>query len=219
MIKLKVAIILPVYNCLEHLPTMIKTLYESTQFPFKLIVVDGFSDDGTYEYCKNLKKDNIELYQIPKKGLVNAINFGIKKAGKLDIYLTQSDVIHYKLYKLDWLKIMYNIAQKENVGIVIGRSGGGQTNNEFISGFAWAGTWATYIPRKTFDKIGLFDEQFYGADDVDFSYRVYKAKLKLAMIDYWVHHHQQTERNDTHKSEHLKKMYKLLRAKWQIKNE
>ena len=46
-----------------------------------------------------------------------------------------------------------------------------------------------------------------------------KAKLKLAMIDYWVHHHQQTERNDTHKSEHLKKMYKLLKAKWQIKNE
>jgi len=215
----KVAIILPVLDAMPLLKEMIKHLYESTSFPFKLIIIDGYSDDGTWEYCLNLldRHENIELYQIPRKGLVNAINFGIKKAGNMDIYLTQADVIHFKLYGKDWLMNMHDNAQKKDIGIVIGINGGGISGPEFLEGQKWAGTWNTYIPKRTIEKIGLFDEQFSGGDDIDYSYRIDNAGLKGVMCNFWVQHHQLTDRNLTHKSDHLKKMGKLFKKKWGIK--
>jgi len=215
--KPKVAIILPVYNVMPYLEGMIEHLYESTSFPFKLIVVDGYSDDGTVEYLNEFMKehDNIEIYQIPKKGLVNAINYGIKQTD-LDVYLTQADVIHFKLYGTDWLLYMYEKAHKKDVGIVVGMGGGGLSGPAFLDGLKWAGTWNTYIPRKTIDKVGLFDEKFSGGDDIDYSYRVGKAGLKGVICNFWVQHHQLTERNSSHSSDHLKKMGKLFRKKHKL---
>jgi len=213
--KPKVAVILPVYNVMPHLEAMIEHLYESTHFPFKLIIIDSYSNDGTLEYIAELmeEKDNIELHQIPKKGLVNAINYGIKQAGELDIYLTQADVIHFTLYGRDWLLEMYDHAHKKDVGLVIGTGGGGVSGESFVKNMRWAGTWNTYIPRKTIDKVGLYDEDFSGGDDIDYSYRVGLAGLSGIILNFWVQHHQLTERGITHSSDHLAKMGKLFRKK------
>jgi len=216
--KPKVAVILPTCNVMPHLAAMIEALYNSTSFPFKLIVIDGFSTDGTIKYLGKLlkEKDNIEVYQIPKKGVVNAINYGIKKAGKLDIYLTQADVIHFRLYGKDWLLEMHTRAQKKDIGIVIGIGGGGISGDDYIKGMKWAGTWNTYLPRKTIEKVGLFDEQFSGGDDIDYSYRVGLEGFKGVICDLWVQHHQLTNRAGYHESDHLKKMGELFKKKWGI---
>ena len=217
--KPKVAIILPVYNVMPHIKAMIEHLYLSTNFPFRLIIVDGFSTDGTVEYCEQVQRehDNVEFHQIEKKGLVNAINFGIKKAGKDDVYLTQADVIHFRLYGRDWLLEMYNHAQRKEVGLLMGIGGGGVSGPDFLDRIRWAGTWNTYIPRKTIDKVGLFDEEFSGGDDIDYSYRVGKKGFVGVICDFWVQHHQLTDRNSTHLSDHLKKMGRLFKKKHGIK--
>jgi len=222
----KVAIILPVYNGGQFVKDMITELYKSTDFPFKLIVVDGFSTDGTKEYFEDIKNNlktifnhtnpEIEFYQIPKKGLVNAINFGIQKAGDLDVYLSQADVIHYKLYKMDWLEMFHKIAQNKKVGIVTGLGGWGISGKDFIDGFKWVGTWNCYISRETLNKIGLYDEQFTGGDDIDFTYRVINEGLDVVVCNYWVHHHQLTERNETHSGKQIKKMGALFKKKWKL---
>jgi len=213
--KPKVAVILPVYNVMPYLKPMIEALYSSTKVPFKLIIIDGFSTDGTIEYCNQLMKkyENVEIHQIPKKGLVNAINYGIKQAGDFDVYLTQADVIHFKLYKRDWLYEFYKHSKEKDAGFVIGGGGGGISGETFLDGLVWAGTWNTYIPRKTINKIGLFDEQFSGGDDIDYSYRANKVGLKVVICDMWVQHHQWTERNKTHDPDHLIKMGKLFKRK------
>lgn len=219
MEKPQVAIILPVYNVMPHIKYMITELYKSTNFPFKLIIVDGFSDDGTKEYLDEIEQSrhNVEVYQIPKKGLTNAINYGIKKAGKLDVYLTQADVIHFRLYGRDWLLEMYTAAQKKTAGMIIGHCGGGLSGPDYIEGLRWAGTWNTYIPRHTIDKIGLFDENMGPGDDIDYSYRVGKAKLQGVICDFWVQHHRMTDHLDADETEKQDKMAKYFRKKWGIK--
>lgn len=215
---IKVAVILPTYNVALCIKDMLNALYKSTNFPFKLIIVDGFSTDRTkesiVEFVRENNINNVEIYQIPKKGLVNAINFGIQKAEDLDVYLTQVDVIHYKMYKKDWLQYMYECAQEEKVGAVTGLGGWGISGDSFIDGLKWFGTWNSYIKRDTINKIGLFDEQFSGGDDIDYSYRIQQAGLNVVVCDYWVHHHQLTDRNDTHSGEHIIEMGKLFRKKW-----
>lgn len=217
----KVAIILPTYNVREYIKEMVTALYLSTNFPFKLIVVDGCSEDGIEKEIEKLKVEflprlEIDFYQIPKKGLVNAINFGIEKAGDLDVYLTQADVIHYKLFKRDWLEDMYDVAKDEKAGLITSTAGWGTSGDDFINGFNWIGTWNCYIPRRVINKVGLFDEQFFGGDDIDYSYRVVKEGFDNLVMNCWVHHHQLTDRNDTHSEVNLRKMYKLLRKKWKL---
>ena len=216
--KPRVAVILPTYNVMPHLTAMIDALYGSTNFPFRLIVIDGFSTDGTMNYLNKLmkEKDNIEVHQIKRKGLVNAINYGIEQAGELDIYLTQADVIHFRLYGRDWLMEMYNHAQKKNIGLVIGAGGGGVSGTDYINGLKWAGTWNTYLPRKTIKKVGLFDENFLNGDDIDYSYRIGLEGFRGVVCDFWVQHHQLTNRGDFHEPEQLKKMGELFRQKWGI---
>jgi len=215
--KPKVAIILPVHNVMPHLEEMLIRLYDSTSFPFKLIIVDAYSNDGTIEFLNDFMKkhSNIEIHQIPKKGLVNAINYGITQTD-LDVYLTQADVIHFKLYGKDWLLDMYEHAHRKDVGVVMGMGGGGVSGKTFMEGLRWAGTWNTYLPRKTIDKVGLFDEKFSGGDDIDYSYRIGCAGLTGMILGFWVQHHQLTERNNTHSSDHLIKMGKLFRKKHKL---
>lgn len=221
--KPKVAIILPVYNVIDHIKPMILNLYNSTNFPFKLIIVDGFSDDGTEDYCSALSNSDvmlnrdIEFYQIPKKGLANAINYGISKAGNLDVYLTQADVIHFRLYGRDWLLEMYNNSKKRNMGIVMGLGAGGISGPTFIEGLKWAGTWSTYIPRKTIKKVGLFDENLGPGDDIDYSYRVGKAGLKGIICDFWVQHHRLTDHADADEEKKIVRMGRYFKKKWCLK--
>ena len=216
--KLKVAIILPTLNVMPHIKPMIEALYSSTYFKFRLIIVDGFSTDGTFEYLKEVIKnhENVEIHQIKAKGLVNAINYGIDRAGDLDVYLTQADVIHFRLYGRDWLLEMWERAQEESVGMIIGMGGGGVSGSNFLDGMVWAGTWNTYLCRRTIDKIGLYDEQFSGGDDIDYSYRVGLSGLSCLVLNFWVNHHQLTERGAYNDPIHQQKMAKLFRKKWKL---
>jgi len=216
--KPKIAIILPTYNVWPHIKPMIEALYASTNFKFRLIVVDGFSTDGTMNYLnQEMKKhNNMEVHQIKARGLVNAINYGIKQSGELDVYLTQADVIHFKLYGRDWLLEMWEHAQDEKVGSIIGMGGGGISGSNFKKGIVWAGTWNTYLPRRTINKVGLFDERFSGGDDIDYSYRIGLANLDGVVINYWVDHHQLTERGDYNNPAHQMKMSKLFKKKWSL---
>jgi len=215
----KVAIILPVCDVMPHIKPMIESLYNSTNFPFKLIVVDGFSTDGTSEYLKEifLEKDNMEYHQIEKKGLTNAINYGIKKAGNIDVYLTQADVIHFKLYGRDWLLEMYEASKRKKIGIVTGLHGGGISGPDYLNGMRWAGTWNTYIPKKTIKKVGYFDENMSPGDDLDYSYRVGQTGFKGMMCDFWVQHHRLTDHKDADNEDKIKKMAKYFRNKHGIK--
>lgn len=214
----KVAVILPVSDSFPHLKPMIESLYNSTNFPFKLIIIESESKDGTRQYVDKLfeEKDNVEVYHTKKKGLTHAINFGIKKAGKLDVYLTQDDVIHFKLYGRDWLLEMYESSKNKKVGIVTNLGGYGISGPEYVKNMKWVGTWSTYIPRTTIKKIGLYDEKMSPGDDIDYCYRMSKAKLNMAVIDYWTQHHRITEhgKNDTELKQ--KRMSKYFRKKHKL---
>lgn len=213
----RVAIILPVHNSMPHLKPMVENLYHSTNFPFKLIIVESESTDGTKEYVDSLQYDNLEVYHTPKRGLTPAINFGIKKAEELDVYITQDDVIHFRLYGRDWLLEMHDHAQRDKkVGIMTGHLGGGISGPEYIKGLRWAGTWNTYIPRRIINDVGLFDENMGPGDDIDYCYRIAKKGYGGAIIDFWVQHHRLTEHGNVDQSETIAKMAKYFRKKHKL---
>jgi FkbM family methyltransferase len=193
----KVSIIMPVRNNKQETKDAIMSIINNTEYKnYELIIVESESDDGTAEMCDKLSKKYpiIKVYHTKKEGITKAINFGILHSDKTsDIYLTQNDVIHPNLYRRDWLTVLVNIREsKDNIGLITTLYAGGiDEAGDYLKNLRWVGTWSMYIPRETINNIGLFDEQFSPGpgDDVDYSYRVQKAKLKIAVVDLWVDHH------------------------------
>ena len=215
----KVAIILPCMGNLPYLKVTIKCLFDSTRFPFKLIIIESESTDGTYKYCDELakEKENVEVYHTLKGGLPAAINFGIEKAGNLDCYITQDDVIHFRLLGRDWLAEMYEASKNKNVGQVTSIRGMGTSGKDYIEGMRWVGTWSLYLPRRTINEIGEFDEKMKAGDDIDYSYRCMKKKEIITIIDYWVQHHRFTEHSSGDTEKVKKEMSKYFKKKWNLK--
>jgi len=193
-----IAIILPCYNSGRHLRYAIDSILESISYPIKLFLIESESTDGTDLVCDGYVQrypDIIQTYHIPKKGITMAINFGIDKAGDMDVYLTQDDVIHFKLYNYDWIYLLKRTAENDNCGLVTTFGAGGIAGEEYLKGFPWCGTWSMFIPRETINKIGKFDEAYSPGpgDDIDFTYRVIQAKLHIFAAPFWVDHHRLTE--------------------------
>lgn len=197
MIEKPVAIIMPVHNSKQYLQIALDCIINRTKYPFKIILIESESTDGTDKVCDYYAAefDNVEVYHTKKEGIPKALNYGIMMAGDCDIYLTQDDVLHPRLYNRDWLNEMVKISKNKDCGMVISINAGGISGPTYYDGMPWAGTWSTFIPQKTIKKIGLFDEKFSPGmgDDIDYSYRVQKSGLKIYQANFWVDHHRTTE--------------------------
>ncbi len=89
----RVSIILPNLNHLRFLPDRIDTILNQTFTEWECIVIDGYSDDGSWEYIKERTGDDqsFRLYREPPKGPYDAWNKGISRAEGQYIYIATSD--------------------------------------------------------------------------------------------------------------------------------
>jgi GT2 family glycosyltransferase len=112
-------------------------------------------------------------------------------------------------------------AQADDVGAVIPNGGGRTSGPDYLEGLYWLGGWCTYFPFRTIDKLGGYDESYpngYGID-IDYTYSIYKAGLKVNMINYWVDHHMMNTRehdNDPKTEEMKQASAAYFRKKWSI---
>ena len=215
-----VSVIMPVRDSGIYLKLAIDSLFESTNYPFRLILIESESIDGSDKVCDEYaKRDNITVIHKVTNGSTKALNIGIKEAGDDDVLLTQTDVIFPKIYGRDWLQELTELSKIQNCGIISCFGGGGVSNKDYLEGLNWIGTWFMYIPRRTINKIGGFDEDYSpgAGDDIDYSYKVSQANLQLGLINYWVDHHRLLEFHK-HEVEYYGKYYhlhaKLFKKKW-----
>jgi len=184
------------YNSGDHIAPAIDAIIKRTRHPFKLIIVVSESTDNTAAICDHFASicPNIEVHHTKKEGGLKAINYGMKVAAPYDVYLTHTDVIHPKLYRKDWLTEFVAYSRFKDCGAVTSLNGMGTSGPDYVDGFKWIGTWSWYIPRKTIDKIGYFDEKFGlgNGDDIDYSWRIKQAGLRCYVAQVYVEHHRMT---------------------------
>jgi len=213
---------IPHYNDFEGLKECIQSLYNSSELSLdtKIIVVNG---DETY----NKRIENYvsgEVINMRTSGPLEAYNklFDISKERKEDLFLTQTDV-YFPKCKKDWLAEIKEISKRPNCGMITCWGGGGISGTDFIDGFPWIGAWFVYIPYKIVERVGAFDENIplgFGVD-IDYTYAVQQAGFINCMIDYWVQHMPNYEKNHQHEKvnniEELKKeAYRYMREKWEV---
>ena len=209
MNRLLISIIIPNYNGLEHLKTLYPSVTAQTYGNYKLILVDNNSSDGSVEFTQNNYPQFEIIKFDYNTGFAKAVNEGIKKALaehkssyilllNNDIELTP-DFLSIACDTLEKTPDAGSIAVKmmnyfsrdiiDDTGNFITKKGGtpyprgngqkdsGQFNNsEYIFG-ACAG--AAFYRKEVFEKIGLFDEDFFAyLEDIDFSFRAQLTGFK-----------------------------------------
>jgi len=98
-----VDIILPNYNKSRFITESLLSLLKQTFDRWRCIVVDGFSDDGSWEIIKNFaaKDSRFEIYQLPRNGLYHSWNFGLTKVTNPYFCILTSD----DLWDKNWLQV------------------------------------------------------------------------------------------------------------------
>jgi len=88
MNKAYLSIIIPVLNEIEQLEELLTTLKDLSVFRNEVIIVDGGSTDGSYEWLE--KKEGITLIQ-SQKGRAHQQNEGAKIASSEVLYFLHAD--------------------------------------------------------------------------------------------------------------------------------
>ena len=219
----KLIIGIPIKNDLESFKEMYRSLYSSTKAYDKIVLAVG---KGTNKETIDWINNNITQFKVLDKNFTTPLEaynalFQCAKEEKSDLFLTQTDVVFPKLYKQDWLKQMKDIAQNEEIGAVTCINGGGISGPDYVNGMEWLGGWCSYYPNRTIEKIGDYDRDFPNGMgvDIDHTYRIFKSGLKIAKIDYWVHHHMQNERlhdKDPNTEQMKQDSSKYFKTKWKL---
>ena len=215
----------PIKNDLESFKAMYESLINSVDLPFELIIiVGGGTDNETLNYLYLIENEGrVRIVNEQTKTPLEAYNklFNLAKLEQSDLLLTQTDVLFPRLYKRDWLQIMKNVAQEETVGAVTCIGGTGISGPDYINGLEWLGGHCTYIPFRTIEKLGGYDEGFpngFGVD-IDYTYRIHLSELKIVKINYWCDHHMMNERlhdNDEKAEEMKQESSKYFKKKWNL---
>jgi GT2 family glycosyltransferase len=173
---------------------------------YEVIIVDGMSNDGTYEILEELK--NKYDFKFLKNEKINAAagrNLGIKNSKGEFIAFIDGDAIPEK----NWLKNIKSTFEKhdEVVGVggpdllpkdssyksqSIGRvmtsplARGGRLNPSTQHSLMEEEKYVGHIPtcnlslrREVFDKVGFFDETFVKGQDLELNYRITNNGFKL----------------------------------------
>lgn len=222
----QITFILPTKDNESHLNETIRSLIASTEYSFKLIILESNTKEfHELSYIKCLERDiknekyikskinPIELIikKIPTNGInIKAINEGIKLTTDEDIILIHDDIIFFKLYKRDWLKNLTVLAElNPQAGMLTYLNNIKVSGKDYLEGLKYIGSWFCYIKREVINKIGLMDENFNIGEDIDYSYRVQKEGYSLGELDFWFQHHQIRETPHNPQSEEIKRKAEL----------
>ncbi len=195
------SIILPTFNNINYLKLCIKSLKKNSSYDHEIIIHVNEGSDGTLEYVK--ENNFIHSYSIINKGVCTAFNESVKLSTKKYIVLAHDDMY----FCPGWDKVFFKEISQINEYKDFFLSGTmvqpfksyinldcGKTFESFnedkllkeinkISYNDFQGThWQpSLIPKKTWDKVGGFSEEFNPGlgSDPDFNMKLWKIGVRL----------------------------------------
>jgi glycosyltransferase involved in cell wall biosynthesis len=191
----RVSIIVPMRNEMAWIDRCLGAIL-AQDYPsdrMELIVVDGMSDDASYEHLSDLAKRDprLRVLRNPRRIVPSSLNLAIREArGEVIVRVDAHTEI-----APDYVRVGAEILARtgaDNVGGPMVKIGGGAVGDaiagamssrfgigsyfqfgtaERESDTVYMGMW----PRRVFEKVGLFDEELVRNQDDELSYRIRKA--------------------------------------------
>lgn len=197
----QVSVLIPCRNEAKHIEHCLTNIYGLTPPPegFEVIVIDGMSNDGTFDILSQLKKRFPDLIIInnPDKIVPRAMNLGIQYAKGEYIVRTDSRCIHPKSYLCDLIELSEKTGADNVGGVLVPEFGDGYTQNAialaYKSPIAMGGAlrdrgdfigetdtvYGGCFKRKRLLEVGMYDEEMVRNQDDELSFRLRERGGKI----------------------------------------
>lgn len=189
--KPKISIITITYNSGKTVEETINSVVSQEYPNLEYLIIDGASKDNTLDIV-NKYKDRIDvIISEPDKGIADAFNKGIANATGEIIGIINSDDILLP-------GALRAVADAYDPSVDVYRGGTVFWNPELNTNVScapgmtcsvedkWGGGVnhpSTFITKRAYDKVGLYNTEYRFAMDVDMLYRLYNADLVFKKID------------------------------------
>jgi len=197
----ELAIIIPVLNCLNYTKQMLPTI--KTKHPYKLILINNGSTDGTKEYFDELAKDpdTMVVHFNENRGVALSWNSGIRRAilhfGSRYFFIPNNDtLLHPRCIDilLEAIKVpKFALVSATNVsGIVSTPTDVLGLKTPLVASYKDEPDFSCFmIKRETIERVGYFDSNFYPAyfEDNDYHYRIKLAGLRGVKVNRALYFH------------------------------
>jgi glycosyltransferase involved in cell wall biosynthesis len=184
---MKVSIITPSFNSIRTIGLTIDSVLSQTYSNIEYIVIDGGSDDGTFDLLKDRVSEIDYLVSEKDSGIYDAINKGINISTGDIIGILNSDDCFFDQNAI--LTIVDAFQNNEDVSCVYGNLIFIDNNkkirrvwksNQYTQGLfdkSWTPAHPTfYCRRHVYDEIGCYKINYVIAADVDFMYRALEVR-------------------------------------------
>lgn len=183
-----ISIVIPLYNKAKSIENTIRCIQAQTYQDFEIVVVDGWSKDGSLEIIQRLAAEDNRirvLMQEDKHGVTPARNESIAAAKSERIAFIDADDNWEPTYLETLAKLMDDYPEAGlwglNHGTMIGENKypskslyagyRGIIDNPWVKGSPFW-TSAIGISKKAFEKVGGFDNRIIYGEDIDLWYRL-----------------------------------------------
>lgn len=184
----KISVVMPVYNEQEHLKESIESILNQTFTDFEFTIIDDGSTDGSADIVESYRDSRIKFYKFEKKGIVKQLNFGIKTSKTQIIARMDADDIA----ELNRFQEQFDYLQKNPGVSVVGSNvllidekakvicqkvyPENHEDIEFVMPIENSICHPSVMMRReVFNDFGLYNENYYGAED-------YKLYLNLLLL-------------------------------------
>lgn len=182
----KISIITITFNNLKGLKDTINSVVTQSEFNYELIIIDGFSSDGTIEYLNTLNHENITTVSEKDNGIYDAMNKGVKLSnGEWIIFMNAGDVFNSNHVIKDFISnhfnedlIYGNSVIKYNTGVI--RSLSPKPLKCLWKGMSFSHQ--SVFVRSYLMKSKLFNSDYKYCADFNFIFSLYLNKKKF---HYW----------------------------------
>lgn len=200
----KVSVVLICRNEKKHLHGVIMSLLNQSLKPYEIIVADGMSEDGSYEYLLELSAAYPELKPCKNPSIYapHGLNIGIKQAKGDYIMIAGAHTLYNKEYLKQTVSFLFenpgveavggvttafsvhgNVLEKSFCAVYSSVFGVGGSLHRYAKEITSADTVAYAVYRReVFQKYGYFNESLIRNQDIEFNYRITKTGGKIYVL-------------------------------------
>lgn len=196
----EIDVVVPLYDQLELTRECVRGLQEDPRGPGRIILVDNGSTDGTSDYLRRLS--GVTVIENGKNlGVAAAWNAGVKVSAAPWLLILNNDTV----LPPGWLLGLLDFCTTTGTRVASPSMREGDLNydlrsyaGDFVRKMRGQARWgsadgpAFLVGREVFDRIGLFDEDFFPAayEDLDFFRRAKTAGFRLGVTGAsFIHHY------------------------------
>jgi GT2 family glycosyltransferase len=198
---LKISIIIPTLNEVNHIESLVKSIFAGDIIEKEVFILDGGSTDGTCEKVMQMATDypHLTLLDNPQKYVSHGFNKAFRLAKGECISLVGAHAVYPQDYFTHCIReiesgncdaaggfllqkgssqmgqaIALAMSSKMGVGNTEFRT---ERKKKYVDSVAF-----DVYKRSVFEKVGLFDEELIRNQDDEFHYRINAAGLRILML-------------------------------------